>query len=63
VLNIAYVALVVEVILLIFLFKTYMYQLGLAPTLSTTLPSVMISVSAQIFTKIYTIIIKHITIF
>lgn len=63
ILNLAYVLLVAEVILLLFLLKTYMYQLGLDQNLVNQVPSISISVASQIFNKVYMVIIKNITIF
>lgn len=63
VLNVTYVALVAEVLLLIFLFKTYLYQSGYGQTVVQTTPSVLIAIATQIFTKVYTIMIKNITNF
>lgn len=63
VLNLAYVVLVVEVLLLLVLFKTYLYQSGFSASMVNTVPAIMIAVATQIFTKIYTIIIHSITNF
>lgn len=63
ILNLAYVLLVAVVILLLFLFKTYLYQLGLDQNIVNQVPSILISLASQIFTKIYMVIIKNITIF
>ena len=62
-LNLAYVLLVALVILLLFLFKTYLYQLGLDQKIVNQVPSILISLASQIFNKIYMKIIKNITIF
>lgn len=62
-LNLAYVALVVEVLIMIFLLKTYLYQKGYAQTIVQQVPSILIAIATQIFTKIYTILIKYITNF
>lgn len=63
ILNLAYVLLVALVILLLFLFKTYLYQLGLDQNIVNQVPSILIAISSQVFSKIYTVIIKNITIF
>lgn len=63
ILNLAYVFLVALCILLLFLFKTYLYQLGLDQTIVNQVPSILISVASQVFSKIYMIILKKITIF
>ena len=63
VLNFAYVALVAEVILLLFLFKTYLYQRGFPQLVVLHIPSILIAIATQIFTKVYTILIKNITNF
>jgi hypothetical protein len=57
------VALVAEVILMLFLFKTYLYQSGQPQLLVQQLPAILIAVATQIFTKVYTILIKNITEF
>lgn len=62
-LNLVYVALVTEIILMIFLFKTYLYQKGYAQVIVQQVPSITIAIATQIFTKIYTILIKNITNF
>ena len=62
-LNLVYVALVTEVILMIFLFKTYLYQSGYPQIFVQQAPSIMIAIATQIFTKIYTIMIRNITNF
>jgi len=59
----AYVALVTEIILMIFLFKTYLYQKGEPQFIVQQVPSIMIAIASQIFTKLYTILIKNITNF
>ncbi len=63
VLNLTYVALVAEVLLMLFLFKTYLYQSGFSQTVVQQAPSILIAVATQIFTKVYTTIIKNITNF
>lgn len=63
VLNLAYVLLVALVILLLFLFKTYLYQLGLDQNIVNQVPSILIALASQVFSKIYMVIIKNITIF
>ena len=63
ILNAAYVALVAEVILLLFLLKTYLYQKGYPQLVVLHVPSVSIAIATQIFTKVYTILIKNITNF
>jgi hypothetical protein len=63
ILNLAYVLLVAEVILLLFLLKTYMYQKGYNQTLVNQVPSILISVASQVFNKVYMMIIRNITIF
>jgi len=60
IINLAYVGMVTEVILLLFVFKTYLYQLGLSQTIVQQVPAILISIAVQVFTKIYTILIKSI---
>jgi len=60
VINLAYVGMVTEVILLLFVFKTYLYQSGLPQTVVQQTPAILISIATQVFTKIYTILIKSI---
>ena len=60
VINLAYVGMVTEVILLIFVFKTYLYQSGYSQTVVQQGPAILIAIVVQIFTKIYTILIKSI---
>ena len=62
-LNFAYVALVAMVILMLFLFKTFLYQSGYPQLVVQHIPSVLIAIATQIFTKVYTIMIKNITNF
>ena len=63
ILNLAYVILVAEVMLYFFLFKTYLYQLGLSQTLVQQVPAILIAIATQVFSKVYTILIKNITNF
>ena len=63
VVNATYVLLVALVILLLFVFKTYLYQRGLPQQAVNIIPSVLISIASQIFSKIYSIVIRNITIF
>ena len=51
------------VILMLFLFKTFLYQSGYPQLMVQHIPSVLIAIATQIFTKIYTIMIKNITNF
>ena len=60
VINLAYVGLVTEVILLLFLFKTYLYQLGYPQTIVQQAPAILIAIATQVFNKLYTILIKSI---
>lgn len=60
IINLAYVGMVTEVILLLFVLKTYLYQSGLSQTIVQQVPAILISIAVQIFTKIYTILIKSI---
>ena len=60
IINLAYVGMVTEVILLLFVLKTYLYQSGLSQTIVQQVPAILISIAVQVFTKIYTILIKSI---
>ena len=60
IINLAYVGLVTEVILLLFVFKTYLYQSGLSQTIVQQVPAILISIAVQVFTQFYTILIKFI---
>ena len=58
--NLAYVAMLTQVILLLFVFKTYLYQSGYSQTVVQQVPAILISIATQVFIKIYTILIKNI---
>lgn len=51
------------VIVEIFVFKTYLYQSGYDQQIVSIVPSLLISISVQIFTFLYTILIKYLTDF
>lgn len=63
ILNLAYVLLVALVILLLFLLKTYLYQKGLDQNIVNQVPSILIAIASQVFSKIYMFIITKITVF
>ena len=48
---------------MLFLFKTYLYQAGYPQLMVQHIPSILIAIATQIFTKIYTIMIGAITNF
>ncbi len=52
-----------QVILLLFLFKTYLLQKGYDQNIVNSLPSLLVAVASQVFSFIYKIILKQITIF
>jgi len=60
IINLAYVGMVAEAILLLFVFKTYLYQSGYSQTIVQQVPAILISIAVQVFTKVYTILIKSI---
>lgn len=63
ILNILYVTLVAQVILLLFLFKTYLLQKGYDQNIVNSVPSLLVAVASQVFSFIYKIILRQITIF
>lgn len=61
--TLAYIILMALVIILIFVFKTYLFQTGQPQELVSVVPSLLISIAVQVFNKLYTILIKAITDF
>ena len=61
--TLSFVILMAMVIIEILVFKSYLFQIGADPQVVSLVPSILISVSIQIFNFIYTKLIKFITDF